>query len=296
MGFRLRLSLVAHDEAAARQKQYDNDQAKRELAGVLRDLGYLEKRLDHTGEAVRFFGRCIDLLKDAAERDERVGRNQSFVGTCYRDRAIAHTDLKADDNARDDYIAATRFYERAAKDPELDLIPHWQVITMRELASHMANLYQPGQAVAYEDKAVEIAERNYRKKKTAETIDDLSFEYAVSSWFKLMNREPKPAKTYALKAFEIRNETWSKSEWSNRNRVTAAINLAHAYLFNDEFDEAKKVYLFVNEQHCGFGSCAVDIKTDFGVLRDLHFTHPGMCLIGKSIGDEAYAGAECEPL
>jgi hypothetical protein len=109
-----------------------------------------------------------------------------------------------------------------------------------------------------------------------------------------MDRHPDMAKAHALKAYRVRNETWSTSAWSGN--LLGAINLAHAYLFNDEFDEAKPMYLFIASQPCDKGLCVNAIKDDFAELRELHYEHPGMCVIGKLIGDEAYAERDCAPL
>jgi hypothetical protein len=109
-----------------------------------------------------------------------------------------------------------------------------------------------------------------------------------------MARQPGVAKAHGLKAYGVRNETWSTSAWSGK--LLGAINLAHAYLFNDEFDQAKQIYLFIAGQPCDKGICAGAIKEDFAELRELHYEHPGMCVIGKLIGDEAYAARACAPL
>jgi hypothetical protein len=290
--FRQALALAAHDEATAREKHYDNDQAVQDVAQALRDLGYWQRGLGHPEQAVHVIADCIDLMRERVVRDERNSRNQAKLGFCYRDRAMAHAALNAHDRARADYAAALAHFARAAEDPDLDLMPHWQVDTLAKLAAVASDRRQPDQAAAYEEQAMAIAERNYRTKQSQETIDDLSHVYAVASWYRLMNRDVETAKAYALKAYEVRKETWSTSAWDDN--VIGAVNLAHAYLFTDAFDEAKKIYLFVTEQRCGKESCARDIQEDFALLRELQVVHPGMCAIGKLTGDEAYANAECE--
>jgi hypothetical protein len=292
--FKARLALVAHDEATARQQHYNNDQATQDLAAALRDLGYWQRRLGHAEKAVGVFDHCIDLMQERAERDEKVSRTQSLLGFCYRDRALSRAALMDSARARDDYAAAIRYLERAAKDPDFSGIPHWEVDTLGKLASIASDFKQPEQAAAHEDAAIAIAERNYQKQKSAETTDDLSLAYALGSWYQLMSRRPDVAKAYGLKAYAVRNEAWSTAKWAS-NRM-AATNLAHGYLFNDEFDEAKKIYLFVNGERCGDESCGHLITGDFAELRELNYVHPGMCHIGKLIGDKAYADADCEPL
>jgi hypothetical protein len=292
MEFKLALGLVAHDEVAAREKHYDNDQAAQDVAQALRDLGYWQRWLGHAELAAHVFADCIDLMRERVDRDERNSRNQAKLGFCYRDRGIVQAGLKAHERAQADYAAALAHFGRAAEDRELDLVPHWQVDTLAKLAGVVADRKQPDQAAAYEEQAMAIAERNYHKQQNQETIDDLSLAYAVASWYRLMNREVETAKAYALKAYEIRKETFSTSAWADN--LIGAINLAHAHLFNDEFDQAKEIYAFVAQQRCGDESCARDIKDDFALLRELRVVHPGMCAIGKLIGDEAYAHAECE--
>lgn len=294
MEFELTLDLVARDEATAREKHYDNDRSIQDVGTAFSDLVYWEEQLGHDAKIAHVAERCIDLLKETAERDEQLSRIQARMAICLRDRANALVSLKRPEPARDDYAAAVRYFERAAKDPQLDRVPHLLVDTLRKLASVTSNLKQPEQAASYNDEAIAIAERHHREQPTEETHEDLSRAYAVGSWYQLLARRPDAAKAQGVKAYEIRNETWSTSEWSQN--LLAAINLAHAHLFSDEFDEAKKIYLFIAGKPCETGVCARSIKEDFAELRELHYEHPGMCAIGKLIGDEAYAERECEPL
>lgn len=98
--FELTLDLVAHDEAAAREKQYDNDRAIQDVTQALRDIGYWEKQLGHPEQAAHLFGHCIDVLEQRAERNERVSANQSRLAFCLRDRGIVYAALKAPERAR----------------------------------------------------------------------------------------------------------------------------------------------------------------------------------------------------
>jgi hypothetical protein len=291
---RLHLALMARDDDAAHEKQYDNESATYDVSAALRHLASLERRMGHPAIAVHFLTECIDLLRERAERDDSLTRIQGALGFCYRDRAQNDVTLKNLTLAREDYTRAAGHYERAAKNPQLDLIPHWHTLTLHSLAGVALDLDGPDAAAAWEDKAIEVAERSYQKKQTAETIDDLSLDYAVGSWYHLMNRKPDVAKAYALKAYAIRQETWATDKWSEN--LIGSVNLAHAHLFNGEFEEAKKIYLFLRTRPCGKETCAHFIKEDFAALRDLKYTHPGMCHIGKEIGDEAYAGVACPPL
>jgi hypothetical protein len=292
--FGLALDLVAHDETAAHEKHYDNDKAIQDFTQALRDLGYWEKELKHSQQAAYLFGHCIDFLKDRAERDERVSLIQSKLGFCFRDRGIVYTALKARERAHDDYAAALRYFDRAAGDPELARMPHMQVDILGKLAGIESDLKQPEQAAMREEEAIAMAERNHQKQPSDETLADLSAAYAVGAWYQLMARHPEAAKINGLKAYGVRHETWSTSAWSEN--LMGAVNLAHAHLFNGEFDEAKEIYLFIAGRPCEKGICARSIKEDFTELRELQYEHPGMCVIGKLIGDEAYAERQCEPL
>ena len=57
--------------------------------------------------------------------------------------------------------------------------------------------------------------------------------YLDLGWYQLFNRKPREAITASLKALEL----------SPDNTVVIKTNLAHGYLFDNQFDKAKTIYL-----------------------------------------------------
>jgi tetratricopeptide (TPR) repeat protein len=57
--------------------------------------------------------------------------------------------------------------------------------------------------------------------------------YVALAWYELLNQKPREAIEASLKALE----------WSPSDAVTIKTNLAHAYLFDNQFEKAKAIYL-----------------------------------------------------
>ena len=90
--------------------------------------------------------------------------------------------------------------------------------------------------------------------------------YIQLAWHELLNRKPRQAIDASLKALE----------WSPSDAVTIKTNLAHAYLFDNQFDKAKAIYLENKDAKLGddertFSQGALD---DFKELQEAGITHP----------------------
>lgn len=113
--------------------------------------------------------------------------------------------------------------------------------------------------------------------------------YSDLAWYQLLNRKPIEAIAAARKALEL----------SPEDAVTIETNLASAYLFNNEFEKAKAIYLKnkdaeIPDDKGGDDEHADDERTfkqavldDFKKLEEAGVTHPDMekvkaLLIGKA--------------
>src|SRR5436190_2117430 len=100
-------------------------------------------------------------------------------------------------------------------------------------------------------------------------LDPKNGDYYLSlSWYQLFNRKPREAIAASLKALEL----------SPDDTVMIKTNLAHGYLFDNQFDKAKTIYLEnknakVRDGKRTFSQAALD---DFKEFQDAGITHPDM--------------------
>ncbi|MFE8694895.1 protein kinase [Cytobacillus sp. FJAT-53684] len=113
---------------------------------------------------------------------------------------------------------------------------------------------------------------------------ELANSYADLSFIQFLNQMPEEAVTSAEKAIEL-----------NPNTLIYKVNLAHAYLFSDQFDAAVDVYTKnidekVNEQQ----SFKEFVLGDFNYFRKFNITHPDMEKIETIYAntDEVYSDEE----
>jgi len=90
--------------------------------------------------------------------------------------------------------------------------------------------------------------------------------YLDLGWYQLFNRKPREAIAASLKALEL----------SPDDAVTIKTNLAHGYLFDNQFDKAKTIYLKnknarLRDGKRTFSQAALD---DFKEFQDAGITHP----------------------
>ena len=92
--------------------------------------------------------------------------------------------------------------------------------------------------------------------------------YLDLGWYQLFNRKPREAIAASLKALEL----------SPDDTVVIKTNLAHGYLFDNQFDKAKTIYLEnknakLPDGKRTFSQAALD---DFKEFQDAGITHPDM--------------------
>lgn len=91
--------------------------------------------------------------------------------------------------------------------------------------------------------------------------------YVDLAWYQLLNRNPREAIAASRKALE----------WSPSDAVTINANLAHAYLFDNQFDKAKAIYLENKDAKLDnqrtFRQAVLD---DFKELQQAGISHPDM--------------------
>jgi tetratricopeptide (TPR) repeat protein len=99
-----------------------------------------------------------------------------------------------------------------------------------------------------------------------ELDDPTNGEYYIElGWYQLFNRKPRESIAASLKALEL----------SPDDAVLIKGNLAHAYLFDNQFDNAKAIYLentavkFVDDERT-FSQGVLD---DFNELQEAGITH-----------------------
>jgi tetratricopeptide (TPR) repeat protein len=134
----------------------------------------------------------------------------------------------------------------------------------------------PQDAVAYAGRAdVHVKKKQYDAaiKDIQKAIDlDLAKGpyYVDLAWYELLNQKPRKSIDASLKALD----------WSPSDAVTIKTNLAHAYLFDNQFDKAKAIYLENKDAKLdderSFSQAVLD---DFEELEQAGITHPDMARI-----------------
>jgi hypothetical protein len=292
--YRARSDLVADDEVKAATAGYDNETAKRDLAKVLLVIGKIESRQYPKSEnAARLFKTCIDVLTVQVEEAE----SESTLGDCYTELASTSADAKGDqaESAPESGRRGHLFHDRADDHTRFDRMfddpdeLHRVSLLLEQLTIEGRTL---DQADRYADKRRLKLMQAYAEKKDDTNRDNLANAWAGGSWIKLLNRHSEMAEQYARIALQLKHET--PLDPNSEIGKVGSVNLAHALLFQGQTEEAQKIYLAVkdlkkDDTHT-FGD---DIRDDFATLRTLGFTHPGMCTVGRLVGDKAYSGADC---
>jgi hypothetical protein len=88
------------------------------------------------------------------------------------------------------------------------------------------------------------------------------------AWFQLFNRKPREAIAASLKALEL----------SPDDAIMIKTNLAHGYLFDNQFDKAKTIYLENKNAKIADDkrSFSQAVRDDFKEFREAGITHPDM--------------------
>ncbi len=105
--------------------------------------------------------------------------------------------------------------------------------------------------------------------KNAIGLTSKGWDYYLSlAWYHLFDRNPREAIAASLKALEL----------SAHNAAMIKVTLAHSYLFDNQFDKAKAIYLEnknakLRDDERTFSQAVLD---DFKELQDAGITHPDM--------------------
>jgi serine/threonine protein kinase len=112
---------------------------------------------------------------------------------------------------------------------------------------------------------------------------ELANSYADLSFIQFLNQMPKEAVTSAEKAIEL-----------NPNTLIYKVNLAHAYLFSDQFDAAVTIYSKHLSEKVNEQTFKEVVLGDFNYFRKFNITHPDMEKIETiyANADEAYSDEE----
>ena len=131
--------------------------------------------------------------------------------------------------------------------------------------------YNPVEAETYSDRAdADAKEKRYeaavQDTQKAIELDPVNGDYYTEvGWYQLFNRKPRASIAASLKALEL----------SPDNAVLIKGNLAHAYLFDNQFDKAKALYLENRDAKIDdertFKQAVLD---DFKEFRDAGISHP----------------------
>ena len=147
--------------------------------------------------------------------------------------------------------------------------------------------YNPIEAETYYDRAdADAKEKRYeavvKDMQKAIELDPTNGEYYSDlGWYQLFNRKPRESIAASLKALEL----------SPDDAVLIKGNLAHGYLFDNQFDKAKAIYLENKDAKLGddertFSQAVLD---DFKELQDAGITHPDMDKIKALLTTETEA-------
>ncbi len=133
--------------------------------------------------------------------------------------------------------------------------------------------YNPVEAETYSDRAdADAKEKRYaaavQDLQKAIEVDPKNGEYYTElGWYQLFNRKPRESIAASLKALEL----------SPDDSVLIKGNLAHAYLFDNQFDKAEALYLENRDAKIdderSFTQAVLD---DFKDLDEAGITHPDM--------------------
>ena len=102
-------------------------------------------------------------------------------------------------------------------------------------------------------------------KANAEAQRDLAGAHGNMSWLELLDRRPKEAVSAALKGLE-----------ADPTQVWIKIRLAHGYLFDDQVDKARAIYVENKDVMIRGHTFAEWVHEDFKLLRENGITQPAM--------------------
>ena len=115
-------------------------------------------------------------------------------------------------------------------------------------------------------KAVEVTGEIAKDQTNIQAQKVLVENYASLIWAAILNRQPKLAIATAQKALALAPK-----------QTAIKVNLAHAYMFDNQFEMAVATYLKNEDVPVGDGQTFADVAlADFGQFRAMKMTHPEM--------------------
>src|SRR5437773_3581026 len=144
----------------------------------------------------------------------------------------------------------------------------------------------PDDAVAYAERADVQAKRKQYGAAIKDIQEAIDFDlvkgpyYSDLAWYQLFNRNPREAIAASIKSLE----------WSPDNAVTIKTNLPHGYLFDNQFDKAKAIYLENKDAKLpDERTFSQAVLEDFKELEEGGITHPDMEKIKALLSTETDA-------
>ena len=215
-----------------------------------------------------------DLDGAIADYTRAIEVDQKY-GVAYYNRGLAKKQKNDFDGAISDY---TRAIELNPKDAQAYNGRGQAKAGKKDLDGAITDFnsaikFAPNDADNYRSRADALSE----KKQYAAAIKDLEKavqldpksrnDYLELAWYQLFNRKPREAIAASLKALEL----------SPDDAIMIKTNLAHGYLFDDQFNKAKAIYLENKDAKIddkrSFSQAVLD---DFKELQDAGITHPDM--------------------
>jgi len=170
-------------------------------------------------------------------------------------------DLRAEETAQSYYNRGNENYEKG--DFPAAMADYTRAM---ELDPKYANAYRQRADLSAKQKQYESAVRDMQK---AIALAPKKGDYYLDlGWYQLFNRNPREAIAASLTALKL----------SPAKAAMIKTNLAHGYLFDNQFDKAKAIYLEntdtkLRDDERTFGQVVLD---DFAELEKAGITHPDM--------------------
>ena len=282
-----RFNLIASDEAKAKERQHDNDAAKRSFAWALRRLGAVEFRRGDKTNAIAFYRDCVETMSSLARQWQQVSSaNDELLGRCQMGRGNALRRLGLDQltdgratftDAATAYEAALSAFEQAAqrKGDERSFIRDARYglavsLILRGQPKEEAEVAWTTYLGLARD-TLGSAREGYAKTKNESTSRDLVDALGSASMDALINRDPSSAARYAEEAAAL----------GSAPQAWIEINRAHAYLLLGRVDEAQAIYRRYLKEDPVY---VEDVKEDFRVLRQRGIALASMDTIEREFG------------
>jgi tetratricopeptide (TPR) repeat protein len=224
--------------------------------------GYVKRNKGDVDGAIADYSRALDL--DPQHTKSYNNRGVAKVEKGDFDGAIADFNRAIDQDPQYAHAFYGRGHARLGK-KDLDG-------AIADFSS--AIKFDAKDAADYHSRAQALAE----KRQYAAAIKDLEkaaqldpkngSNYVDLGWYQLFNRKPRDATTACLKALKL----------SPEDAVLIKTNLAHSYLFSNQFAKAKALYLEnkdakIADDKRSFSQAVLD---DFKEFREAGITHPDM--------------------